>query len=225
MQTKTLFRHSIIFIVALLFLLISGTLSNGSDTFPLNKETVFCLYFKLGRTPIPDQDIEELCSSSGKPMFTAYKASELYTKNKIRHIRQRLTTKTEQYDDNSLFTWIFHYTYDPDSVSGTGIQPLPCYNELPNPTPFIAPEISRAGQKRINKQLALALDQAKYKKKAALQIIVYLKPKNISARYHKRMVACQRVNVPLRRIIFYPVKIEIVPSSPYNKTLLSHNIS
>ena len=225
MQTKKLFRYSITFTVAILFLLTSGTLSNCSDTFPLDKETVFCLYFKLRGTIIPDQDIEELCASSGKPIFTAYKASELYTKNKIRHIRQRLSTKIEKYDNNSLFTWIFHYTYDPDSVSRTGTQSLPCYNELPNPTPFIASEISRAGQKRINKQLALALENAKYKNKEELQIIVYLKPKNIASRYQKRRVACQRVRVPLRRIIFHPIKIEIVPSSHYNKTLLSHNIS
>jgi hypothetical protein len=224
-MTRTIFYYSIACVLAVLLLLTSGTLSNCSDTFPLDKETVFCLYFKLSGTLIPDQDIEELCTSSGKPMFTAYKASELYTKNKIRHIRQRLSMKTEKFDDNSLFTWIFHYTYDPDSVSRQGINLLPCYDELPNPTPFIAPEISSSGQRRINKQVALALDNAKYKKKSELQIIVYLKPKKITFRYQKRKVACQRVRVPLRRIIFYPVKIEIVPSSPYNKTLLSHNIS
>lgn len=224
-MTKTLFYHSIACVLAVLFLLTSGTLSNCSDAFPLDKETVFCLYFKLSGTLIPDQDIEELCASSGKPMFTAYKASELYTKNTIRQIRQRLSAKTEKYDDNSLFTWIFHYTYEPDLLSVNSIESLDCYNELPNPTPFIAPEISKSGQKRINKQLALAIDNAKYKKKAELQIIVYLKPKNISYRYHKRRVACQRVRVPLRRIIFYPVKIEIVPSSRHSKTLLSHNIS
>ncbi|MBN2514422.1 MAG: hypothetical protein JXC33_00145, partial [Deltaproteobacteria bacterium] len=113
MPTKTLFRYSIIFIVALLSLFASEALSNCSDTFPLDTETVFCLYFKLSGTIIPDQDIEDLCASSGKPMFTAYKASEIYTRNKIRQIRQRLSTKMEAYDDNSTFTWIFHYTYDP----------------------------------------------------------------------------------------------------------------
>lgn len=224
MPTKTLFRYSIIFIVALLSLFASEALSNCSDTFPLDTETVFCLYFKLSGTIIPDQDIEDLCASSGKPMFTAYKASEIYTRNKIRQIRQRLSTKMEAYDDNSTFTWIFHYTYDPDSVTETGIPSLSSYDELPNPTPFIASEISQAGKKRINNHLALALKNAKYKNRAALQIIVHLKPKNITHRYQKRQVACQRVRVPLRRIIFHPVKIEIVPSARINKTFLSHNV-
>jgi hypothetical protein len=221
-MTRTIFYYLIVCVSTVLLTVTSG---HCLKTFSLDRETVFCLYFKLSGTIIPDQDIEELCASSGKPMFTAYKASELYTKNKIRHIRQRLSTKTENYDDDSLFTWIFYYTHDPDRVSRTGIQSLSCFNELPNPTPFIAPEISRAGQRRINKQLTRALDQAQYKKKAELQIIVYLKPKNISYRYQKRKVACQRVRVPLRRIIFHPVKIEIVPSSRRNKTFLSHNIS
>jgi hypothetical protein len=223
-MVRKIFYYLIVCVSTVLLTVTPVISGHCLKSFSLDRETVFCLYFKLSGTIIPDQDIEELCASSGKPMFTAYKASEIYTNNKIRHIRQRLTKKTEQYDDNSLFTWIFHYTYDPDSVSRTGIQSLPCYNELPNPTPFIAPEISRAGQKRINRQLALALDQAKYKKKAELQIIVYLKPKKITYRYQKRKVACQKVRVPLRRIIFHPVKIEIVPSSR-NNTLLSHNIS
>lgn len=224
-MTRKIFYYSIACVLVVLFLLTSGKPGNCSDTFPLDKETVFCLYFKLSGTLIPDQDIEELCASSGKPMFTAYKASEIYTKNTIRHIRQRLSRKTEKLDDNSLFTWIFHYTYDPDSVSRHGINLPPRYDELPNPTPFIAPEISISGQSRINKQLAIALDNAKYKKKSELQIIVYLKPKKITFQYQKRKVACQRVRVPLRRIIFHPVRIEIVPSSPYNRTLISHNIS
>jgi hypothetical protein len=224
MQTNTLLRHSIICIIALLSLLIWEAPSNCSDTIPLDNETVFCLYFKLSGTIIPDQDIEELLASSGKPMFTAFKASELFTNNKIRHTRKQLSTKTEQYDDNTLYTWIFHFTYDHDNIMN-GVESPPSYDGLPNPTPFISAEISKSGQKHINKQILLTLEKAKYKNKSDLQIIVYLKPRNIKSRYEKRRVACQLVSVPLRRIIFHPVKIEIVPSSNSNKTILSQNTS
>jgi hypothetical protein len=70
----------------LLFLLLSDRGICGSPL-PLDKETVFCIYYKMSGEYMDEQDLEELCLNLGRPTFTVYKPSEMFVKNTLRGLK------------------------------------------------------------------------------------------------------------------------------------------
>jgi hypothetical protein len=204
MRHRLLQSDSMFFVILSLCLVILVSRDVYGSTFLLDKESVFCAYYKISGTFMQDQDIEELSASLGKPNFTAYKPSEIFTKNSIRTIRRRLMKKMERYGDNFLYKWMFTCTYDPD-----GNNSFPGCILMPQPTPFIASRISRSGEILINKRLASIFEKLTPVAETELRVTVYLKPQKIEYQYQHRHVAREKVTFPLRYVVFHPVKVEI----------------
>lgn len=79
----------------------------GDRFLPLDKEAVFCLYYKMSGEHMDDQDIEDLCFDLGRPNFSAYKPVEMFLKPGVMAFRKRLLGKIRDYDEGVLFTLSF----------------------------------------------------------------------------------------------------------------------
>jgi len=196
-----------------------------SPSFPLDRETAFCIYYKMSGEDMEEQDLEELCSSLGRPTFSAYKPSEMFMKNTLRRVRHKLTKRMKKYGKNSIFKWGFKYILMPNKPKINGCKLNFLNKKMPQPTPFISSEITKRGQRSVNKILnSLISKSLNEAEERALNIILYLKPKRIDYRYKKRKIAHEHVHLPFRCVIFHPVKMEVFPFKHPDQMLLSCNI-
>ena len=223
---------SIIGFLLAFFVFFMADPASCNTVFSLDKETVFCVYYRMSGEVIDELDIEDLCFSLGRPTFSAYKPSEMFVKKTLRRVKALVIKKMGSYGENPTFKWRFNYTPSDNSrkpVSSRLIQ------DLPQPTPFIKPEISRKGQMSLDRLLGF-LTHKRVKlgkslrvcrgidrnKESAFTIDVYLKPGNIEYRFQKRNIAQEDVLLPLRTIVFYPVKMEVFPLEQPGDMLLCY---
>jgi len=213
--------RSVIGLLLVFFVFFMADPASCNTVYSLDKETVFCVYFRMSGEVIDELDLEDLCFSLGRPTFSAYKPSEMFIKNTLRRAKALVIKKMGSYGENPTFKWRFNYSPSYNSqkpASSILIQ------DLPQPTPFIKPEISKRGQMSLNrllsflthKRVKLGKSLRVFKginrnKKSAFSINVYLKPGNIEYRFQKRNIAQEDVLLPLRCIVFYPVKMEVFP--------------
>jgi len=196
-----------------------------SPSFPLDRETTFCIYYKMSGEDMEEQDLEELCSSLGRPTFSAYKPSEMFMKNTLRRVRHTLTKRMKDYTKNSIFKWGFKYILMPNKPEINSCKLIFLNKKMPQPTPFISSEITKRGQRSVNKLLDSLISKSLNKtKERELNIILYLKPKRIDCRYKKRNIAHEDVCLPFRCVIFHPVKMEVFPFKDPDQMLMSRNI-
>ena len=207
-----------------LFLLLSDQGICGSPL-PLDKETVFCIYYKMSGEYMEEQDLEELCLNLGRPTFTVYKPSEMFVKNTLRGLKHKLTERMKAWNGNSIFRWSLKRTLAPDN-SGIHDQALTLLNnDMPQPTAVIGSEMTKRGQRIINRLLhsliPKSLNQAEEK---VLSVTVYLRPHKIIYRHQNRNIAREDIYLPLRSVIFRPIKLKVFPFKNPDRILLSCDI-
>lgn len=79
--------------------------------------------------------------------------------------------------------------------------------QMPQPTPLISAEISKAGLKSIRKIMNGI--NSKFKSATPIKLTLYLIPRRTHLNLDKRSVALEDIFLPLRRIIFHPTKMKI----------------
>ena len=196
-----------------------------SPSFPLDREAAFCIYYKMSGEDMKEQDLEELCSSLGRPTFSAYKPSEMFMKNTLRRLRHKLMQRMKKYSKDSIFKWDFKCILMPNKSKINNCKSNFLNKKMPQPTPFISSKITKIGQRAVNKLLNSLISKSLSKtKERSLKIILYLKPERIDYRNKKRNIAHEHVRLPFRCVIFHPVKMEVFPFKDPGQMLLSRNI-
>jgi len=225
LHIKTFLYSSVIVLFSGVLSLFLGDQGICCSSFPLDSETVFCIYYKISGEDMEEQDLEELCFSSGRPTFSAFKPSEMFMKNALRRLKYKLTKRMKDYGENSIFKWSFKWPFMPNNSKINSKKLFYLNNEMPQPTPFISSEITRRGQRSVNKLLdSLISKSLNNAGERVLNIILYLKPKRIDYRYKKRNIAHEDVRLPFRCVIFHPVKMEVFPFKHPDQMLLPRNI-
>jgi len=211
--------HIFLLVIAFFCVIALVTPCMGAAAITLDKVSVFCAYYKLSGDFMNDQDVEDLCVALGKPTFSHYKPSELFTKRTLLETRNTLLETMELIDETSTFKWNTTYTF-----TGRRQKPHLDYdNILPHPTPFIAAKISLKGQTDINTRLAQAIDALQLEKSTIVTISVYLKPQHVYNRFEERNIGRHNVFFPHRRIVFHPVKIAVTLEDNIRKLPPSDN--
>ncbi|MBW2609245.1 MAG: hypothetical protein JRC68_02745 [Deltaproteobacteria bacterium] len=81
---------------------------------------------------------------------------------------------------------------------------------MPQPTAYISSEMSEGGWRSVRKLLnSLATKKLNSAKKRELEVTVALRPKEIDYRFQKRNVAHEDIVLPIRCVIFHPVRAEV----------------
>lgn len=216
------FLHwSVIVVVSGALFLLLGDQGICGTSYPLDKQAVFYIYHKMSGEDMEEQDLEELCLALGRPTFTAYKPSEMFMKTALRRFKYELTERMKNYNEDCLFKWSFKCTLMPDRSESDGNRAIFLNNKMPQPTPFIMSEMTKRGQTALDKLLdSLVPRSSNHTKEAVLDITIYLKPEKIDYRFQERNIGLQEVLLPIRSIIFHPVKAEIISlNNPEKKTL------
>ena len=116
MPLKVILNLFMILIIAGVSHLLLGDQELWATTFPLDNETVFCIYYAMNGKEIDEQDMEDLCFESGRPTFTAFKPSEMFMKHSLRRLMERLKERMKDYKEDSLYSWSFKYTFWPNNT-------------------------------------------------------------------------------------------------------------
>ena len=181
-----------------------------ASTFCLDREAVFCICYALSGEDFSEEDLEDLSFELGRPTFTAHKPAEMFTKGSLTSLRESLSERMQNYHNDSLFHWNMQCTVFPKDGIGKFPKIVLEKSEIPQPTPFIRSEISKKGQSIITRQIqTLIAAQSNVQTKKSVDIIVYLRPEKIDYQYDKRNVAREDIVLPIRYVIFQPVKIKI----------------
>lgn len=182
----------------------------GGDKFlPLDKEAVFCLYYKLSGERMGDQDIEDFCFGLGRPNFSAYKPAEMLLKHGVMEFRNRLLGKMRDYGEGVLFTLSFRGILNPERSESYAFEVSRYEREMPHPTTYIRSALSKEGWTLVEKAVSRLSDLAGAE---VLEITIYLKPEGIHNQTERRKIAGEEVRLPLRNVIFRPIRIKIIPS-------------
>lgn len=205
------FHLAFIFVVAGILPVFGGAQDIWGSTFMLDKEVVFSIYYKLSEKGINELDMEDLYFESGRPVFTLYKPSEMFMRNSLRRLIARINERVKDYDEDSLFKWSFECSFTSDKLKRKTYQVVFNDRGMPQPTPYISSEISDRGRRYVKKLLNdLAAEMKDLGKDRELDITLYLRPEKIDYRFQKRYVALEDIILPIRCIIFHPVKMQFL---------------
>lgn len=181
------------------------------STYPLNEESVFCVYFMMSGDDVNERDVEEFCFNSGKPVYTSFKPSEMFTKQSIIREKIKIEKKIESIGNDSLFVWeldepALYENFD-DKKGGFVLN----YKYLPQPTYYINSEITKSGKRILGKVINSFFKKNgnKYDLKD-LHIKVTLRPEKTAYSYQKRNIVYENVVLPIRYVIFHPIKVQIL---------------
>jgi hypothetical protein len=182
----------------------------GDVTHPLNEEAVFCSYYKLSGETIDERDLEDFSYQQGQPTFSIFKPAEMFTKATLCELQKKIQKQISAYDAMTLFAMNFKGPwYGGNFIQGAAAIVLG-HSELPNSTPYIGSEMSEPGQKELLKTYySLLKESAGLIKSREINITVYLQPIKILRKYLKRNIAQEDVYMPMRIVIFEPVRIRI----------------
>ena len=215
-------------VIVLFFGLLSLSFGNKgicSSGFQLDGEAVFCLYFKMSGEYMNDHDIEDLCFSTGRPTFSAYKPAEMFVKNSLMKLRDRLVKRMNNYNKDSMFRWSFRLGPEPNDSGVDSHKLFFPSNRMPQPTPFIGSELSKKGQRSVNKALDfLTARTLNLANGIILNITVYLRPERVDLKVQKRKIAGEDVFLPIRSVVFHPVKVEVFCQKNPDEMLLCYDI-
>jgi len=178
--------------------------------YDFNDYSVFCLFYGMSGEKINEQDIEDLYFRMGKPIYSSYKPSEIFIRNSQNKLRKSLLETMNNYDDESVFKWKIQFDFQTLSKKNNKQGIVFFEKQMPQPTPFIMPKISQAGRMSLSKLLRDLHIRERQKLVGPVDIGVYLKPERIEYRFEKRNIALENVTLPLRYIVFRPIKVEIL---------------
>jgi hypothetical protein len=190
--------------------------------FPFDEESAFCIYFKMSRGDISDQDLEDLCITLGKPTYTPFKPSEMFTKKSHTALKRTLFERIRYFEKDTMFRWRIEasgLTGDPEKDMRQVKRRL---RDLPHPTPYIRAEIVDKGRGALGAH-AVSLVRKVLSQDATggrgrdLTLDIYLKPEKIVYRFNSRNIALEDVQFPHRFILLRPLRVELIqPKSPGN---------
>lgn len=204
-QVKKL--RAVVLLGALLYL--SAELNGAS--LPFDEDAVFCSYFKISGDKPAEEDIEELCYNTGKPAYSQFKPSEMFSRKTVIKERERLSAKINDMGADSVFVWKIKAAVTLEK-HGNSIRDISCdFDNLPQPTPFINSQLSRSGIAKIKNELKGILKKNMKKIRGnEIDIAVYLKPEKAVYGYQKRYIVEEDVVLPIRYVIFQPVQVQIL---------------
>lgn len=210
-------RKNFILVSLMLFLLIAVSVYSSSATVQLDKDAVFISYFMISGDTLSEQDIEELCFTGGRPSYTAFKPSEMFSKKSLLSERKRIENSITAIAADPILIWNVRL----ESMDAAGIRQFATAAAInaaiPKPTPYISGRISENGTRYIINGLAALLDGTSSKKyENTVEISISLRPVKAVYEYEKRNIVEQEVILPIRYVIFQPIKVEILDGNTLN---------
>ena len=200
--------NSCLFFLVVIILSTAGL--SRAKVHDFDDQTVFCLFYGMSGGKIDEQDIEDLCFRTGRPIYSSFKPSELFVKNSQNKLRKRLLETINNYNDESVFKWKIKFDFQ-KLLKKNNNQRLDFFaKQMPQPTPYIMAKISQAGQKSLTRLLRDLQDRVGRELVGPVDMGVYLRPERIEYQYEKRNIALENVTLPLRYIVFRPIKVEIL---------------
>ena len=166
----------------------------GRGVLPLNGRAVFCLYYWLSGESMDDRDLEEFSRGLGRPTYTDYKPSEMFTRKSLRQLRSALQETMDRFHEDLLFVVTTRATQvDPQQL-------------LPAPTPFIRARLSAGGHQKISKLLHRASAGGAGRGRVA----IYFRPVGIRRAPQHRNIALEEVSLPIRLVVMEPVDARLL---------------
>lgn len=202
--------------VVLMLILAANTVFAGD--FPLlDEETVFCSYFALSGEEPDAQDVEDLCWNLGRPTFSSFKPSEMFSENDRRSARRRLDERISTFDGEGIFRWPVEGSMTRSSPAGNNgvFRPGPGGMTLPRGTECIGAEMTekdRARLKRAMKTLPETVEAMGGSERFRVHIL--LRPESAGRRIETRNIAQEDVSIPIRFVVFTPVAVEAGDGTP-----------
>lgn len=201
----------------LIFLLMILSAHSSSAALQLDEDAVFCCYFFISGDSPSDQDIEELCFNSGRPSYTAYKPSEMFSKKSLLSEKKRIENKVNAISNDPAVIWNVRL----DSVDAAAIKrfttPSNINAAIPRPTPYIGGRISENGPNYIKKSIKALIDGApSVRHGKGVEISITLRPVHAVHEYENRNIVEQKVTLPIRYVIFQPIKVQILDGNSVN---------
>jgi hypothetical protein len=206
-------------LIAFLFFLISVLLpvQYTHAAFQLNEDTVFCSYFMISGDKPSEQDVEELCYADGRPSYTAFKPYEMFSKKSLRLEKNRIENRINSISEDPTLIW--NVKLDATEVASIDrfLSADVINNNMPKPTPFINARLTFNGANYIKKVVKAALGGSPSKiYEKGVQILVSLRPVQSKFEYEKRIIVEQEVILPIRYVIFQPIKVQILDGNTLN---------
>jgi hypothetical protein len=205
-------------------LLLTALVGQGrAEVSELDKEGVFCAYYFLKKDVPGDAEIEDLCWSLQRPLFSKFKPAEMFSKKGLKGIRNRLSSRISGFDGETLFRWKIKGNFKKTSKKGvvaftTGFD-RKC---VPQATPHIQSEVSQKGWRRLKRVLKeMPLAPPTQVEMDSHEIGILLRPEHINDRTQKRNVAMENVIIPIRYVVFVPVAIEPPPVWGHSRIMLT----
>lgn len=195
-------RKAILVLLLNIGIVLTSGYSHGRTLFSLEREDVFCLYFRLSGQPMGNQDIEDLCFALGKPVYSAFKPVEMFLNPSIHEMRERLQRKMKGYGSDPVFVWRFVAAPTAGRALRWASEPP---EEPPHATPFIRSVISEKGWSRIEEA---ARSKSSFGREP-VQIKVHARAQAIDHLPEKRIVAQEDLRIPIRFIVFHPLEIQV----------------
>jgi hypothetical protein len=225
MRTDQVARKGIFWLFLFSFLL-AGNPAQGVDVLPLNRQAVFNLYYWMAGEEPTDQDLEDFSRVSGRPTYTDYKPSEMFSRKSLLQIRDRCQQDMTGYTVKSLFKWTIQGDRLVPGKGGHHSVNRFIRQRFPQPTPFIRAEIRRNGIKAVAAALrnASLFKRRKRDQQTSFLVHLYLKPIEVSSRYEKRNIALEDVYLPFRYLVFTPLRLELSPVDNPDTILLSETL-
>ncbi len=210
-------RKDIMPISLFIFLLITLSPHSSSAALQLDEDAVFCCYFYISGEKPSDQDIEELCFNSGRPSYTAYKPSEMFSKKSLLSEKKRIEERVKTISFDPAVTWNIRLDKLDAAFVGRFFSPSNINAAIPRPTPYIGGRLSIDGSQYIKKGLKALIDQIPSERyENGVEISITLRPVNGVHEYEKRNIVEQNVTLPIRYVIFQPIKVRIVDGNSLN---------
>ncbi len=202
----------------ILFVLVSAQFSGAA--LRMDKDAVFCSYFMISGNKPSEQDIEELCFNSGRPSYTAFKPSEMFSKKSLLSEKKKIENRINAISGDPTIIWSVRL----DSMDAAGIERFfsadAINDSMPRPTPYISGRISENGPKFIRKTVTALFDRSSAQKYGkGVEVLISLRPVKSVYEYEKRNIVEQDVLLPIRYVIFQPIKVQILDGKLLNNQL------
>ncbi|RJR34759.1 MAG: hypothetical protein C4576_26025 [Desulfobacteraceae bacterium] len=215
-MVRLLLKKTALLIVLNFVLLLPGV-CQGRTLFPLKKEDVFCLYFKLSGERMGDQDIEDLCFSQGMPIYSAFKPAEMFLHPTLQATRARLLKRMKEYVNGSIFVWKFEADMKREgsgrSLKWASDPPV----QMPHATPFIRAALSERDWKHVEESIQAFLEANPSLGNGIVQITIRAKASGVGQMPEKRIVAGEELKIPVRLLLFQPVDIRVSQAGEQNE--------
>ncbi|PKN68173.1 MAG: hypothetical protein CVU57_00685 [Deltaproteobacteria bacterium HGW-Deltaproteobacteria-15] len=216
-------KTTFLFLANIILFLPAGY-CHGRTLVPLQKEDVFCLYFKLSGQPMGDQDIEDLCFAQGRPIYSSFKPAEMFLTPTIKAMRARLLKRMKEYGNGSLFVWKFEAAIKKERSGrslGWASEPP---EQMPHATPFIRAAFSEKEWKHIEESAQALLEAKPSLGHGPVEITIQAKPLGVDQLPERRIVAQEELKIPIRFILFQSVDIQISQAGEHRRDGLQKRI-